>query len=175
MRGIERLKTVERTTEALAKALPALPVPETVMIRLIQILVYGLEDYFLHVFRDLGLTEKSYHTLCILVASKKRQAYPGELSELVGTSKANMTKILATLEAKGYINREIGKTDGRRSLIKITPRGLKEATKITPLISGPVGDAFSGLNTDEISVLDELLKKLIVSFDTAKHNADSIF
>ena len=175
MRGIERLNTIERTTETLAKALPALPIAETVMIRLIRVGVYGLEDYFLKIFRDLGLTEKSYHTLCVLVASKKRQAYPSELSELVGTSRANMTKVLAALEAEDYIKRESGKTDARRSLIKITAQGLRVVNKITPLIAGPVADAFSGLNADEISALDELLRKLIVSLDEAKHNADSIF
>ena len=175
MRGIERIRTVDRTTKPLRKALPVLPVAETVLIRLIRIGAYGLEDYFLNIFRDLGLTEKSYHVLCVLVASKKRQAYPSELSELIGTSRANMTKVLAALERDGFVLREGGKTDARRSLIKITQRGVNAVNKITPSIAGPVGNAFSGLSDEEKSTLDDLLRKLIVSFDEAKYSADLNF
>tara|TARA_R110001592_G_scaffold240929_2_gene501314 strand:- start:143457 stop:143984 length:528 start_codon:yes stop_codon:yes gene_type:complete len=174
MRGIERLRTVERTTESLAKALPALPLTETVMIRLIRVGVFGLEDYFLNIFRDVSFTEKSYHVLCVLVASQKRQAYPSELSELIGTSRANMTKLLAAMEKDGYIKRESGKTDARRSLIKITAQGVKAVNRITPLIAQPVAEAFGGLSAEEMSVLDGLLRKLIVSLDEAKSTTGAL-
>lgn len=175
MRGSERLRTVERTTESLTKALPQLPMVETVMIRLIRVGAFGLDDYFLKIFRNLGFTEKTYHVLCVLVASNKREAYPSDLSELIGTSRANITKMLASLEAEGYVERESGKTDARRSLIKITDAGLEAVNKITPLIAGPVADAFAGLTKDELCTLDGLLRKLIVSFDEAKYRADANF
>lgn len=69
MRGSERLKVVERSTPSMALALPDLPMPQTVMVRLIRISVVGLGHFFEPVFRELGLTQSSFHVLCLLVAS----------------------------------------------------------------------------------------------------------
>lgn len=168
MRGNERLNTVERTTATLTKELPQLPESETVLIRLLRIAGLGLEEHFQKFFLHRGLTEKSYHALCVLVASKNQQAYPSELSELIGTSRANITKILASLEGSGLVARETGKTDARRSLIKLTAKGIEAVNEITPKIAGPVAEAFAGLSAKELSLLDGLLRKLIISFDQAQ-------
>src|SRR2546422_6843908 len=103
MRGTERLPAVERSTPPMASALPDLPMAETVMVRLIRISVVGLGQYFEPVFRDLDLTESSFHVLCLLVASADGMASPSELSELVGTSRANMTRILDSLLVDGLV------------------------------------------------------------------------
>src|SRR5690606_32172185 len=174
MRGIERLRSVERSTEPLAHALPELPKAETVLIRLIRISAYGMGDYFLQVFRDLGLTEIPYHALCILVASKEGKASPSELSELVGTSRANMTKTIALLEKEGYVRRQSGKTDGRRNLVIITKQGKDTANRITASIVEPIKNTFAHLTEDEMATLDHLLRKCIVSFDEAKLTSGSI-
>ena len=174
MRGIDRLRSVERSTGPLAQALPELPKIETVLIRLIRIAAYGMGDYFSQVFRGLGLTEITYHVLCILVASKDGRAAPSELSELIGTSRANMTKALAVLEKEGYVIREADKTDGRRSLIILSEAGRATVNKVTPSMTAPVADAFSQLSSDEQKILDKLLRKAIVSFDQAKINSDPI-
>ena len=68
MRGIERLEAVNRSTPPMAEALPNLPIPETVMVRLIRIGVVGLGQFFEPVFRGIGLTETSFHVLCLLMA-----------------------------------------------------------------------------------------------------------
>ncbi|WP_414728553.1 MarR family winged helix-turn-helix transcriptional regulator [Zhongshania aliphaticivorans] len=168
MRGIERLRSVERTTEPLAKALPELPKQQTILVRLVRIAAYGLGDYFGGVFDELGLTEHSYHALCVLVASDKGSASPSELSELVGTSRPNMSKVIVTLEKAGYISRKAGKLDGRRSVVEITKLGEQVVSKATPSVAGPVASAFSGLDDKEQAELDRLLRKAIVSFDEAK-------
>lgn len=169
MRGIERLRSVERSTEPLAKALPALPKQQTILIRLVRIAAYGLGDFFTGVFGELGLTEHSYHALCVLVSSEKGRASPSELSELVGTSRPNMSRVLADLEKEGYVSRDSGLLDGRRSVITITKRGKDVVKKLTPSVAGPVANAFADLEPEEQAELDRLLRKAIVSFDEAKY------
>lgn len=168
MRGIERLRSIERSTEPLAKALPALPKQETMLIRLVRVAAYGLGDYFTSVFNELGLTEHSYHALCVLVSSDKGRASPSELSELVGTSRPNMSRVIVELEKEGYASREAGALDGRRSVITITKRGRDIVKKLTPSVAGPAANAFADLDDEEQAVLDRLLRKAIVSFDEAK-------
>jgi len=168
VRGIDRLRSVERTTEPLTKALPELPKQQTILVRLVRIAAYGLGDYFTGVFSELGLTEHSYHALCVLVASDKGRASPSELSELVGTSRPNMSKVIVTLEKAGYVCKEVGQLDGRRAVVAITKLGRQVVSKATPSVAGPVNNAFSGLDADEQAELDRLLRKAIVSFDEAK-------
>src|SRR3981081_2621462 len=125
MRGIERLDSVRRSTPAMAKALPDLPMAETVMVRLIRISVVGLGQFFEPVFREIGLSENSFHVLCLLMASDRNRASPSSLSEMVGTSRANMTRILGELESDGLVSRASQERDGRRYVIEITAAGRR--------------------------------------------------
>ena len=81
------------------------PMAETVMVRLIRISVVGLGQFFEPVFREIGLSENSFHVLCLLMASDRNRASPSTLSEMVGTSRANMTRILDELEGGGFVSR----------------------------------------------------------------------
>ena len=146
-------------------ALPDLPMPETVMVRLMRISISGLMDFFEPVFRRLGLTENSFHVLCLLVANGHGQASPSELSELIGTSRANMTRILDSLVNDGFVSRAIETRDARRHVIQITRAGIKAAHDAVPQLIEPLKRAFSDLSPDEFALLEKLLRKTIVSFD----------
>ncbi len=165
MRGIERLASVERSTPPMAEALPQLPMSETVLVRLMRISVFGLGNYFEPVFRVLGLTENSFHVLCLLMASDHGRASPSELSELVGTTRANMTRILDSLINDGFASRSVEAHDARRHSIRITAAGRKAASEAVPKMVEPLKRAFSGLDAEEVALLDRLLRKTIVSFD----------
>lgn len=159
------MAAVKRSTRPMAEALPDLPMPETVMVRLIRIAVVGLGQFFEPVFRAIGLNENSFHVLCLLLASDHGQASPSTLSELVGTSRANMTRILDALVNEGLATRAIEKMDNRRHVIKITAAGRRAATDAVPQLAAPLTQAFSGLSPEEFAQLDALLRKAIKSFD----------
>jgi MarR family transcriptional repressor of emrRAB len=165
MRGSQRLDAVEMSTPAMAEALPDLPMTETIMIRIIRICIASMGQFFEPVFRSIGLTENSFHVLCLLMASETNSASPSELSELVGTSRANMTKILDGLLKDGFISRGIIEKDGRRHWVTITPRGICAASDAVPRLSEPLRLAFSGLTREEFVQLELLLRKAIASFD----------
>jgi MarR family transcriptional repressor of emrRAB len=165
MRGIDRLGSVERSTPAMAKALPDLPMQETVLVRLLRIGVFSMSAFFEPVFRSWNLTEHSFHVLCLLVATGRGSASPSELSELVGTTRANMTRILDELAADGMVSRTVEARDARRQAIHITPAGRKATAETASRIVEPLQRAFSGLSREEMAQLDRLLRKAIVSFD----------
>jgi MarR family transcriptional repressor of emrRAB len=165
MKGIERLAQVAVSTPRMERALPDLPMPGTVMVRLLRIAQFGLGNFFEPVFRTLGLTENTFHVLCLLVASRSGSASPGELSEMVGTSRANMTRLLEELTEDGYVVRNIDPRDARRHIISITQAGRAKALDTAPRLAEPIHSAFSDLSHDEFSVLERVLRKLIVSLD----------
>ncbi len=165
MRGIERLSAVESSTPRMARALPDMPMPATVMVRLIRISAYGLGNFFEPVFRALHLSENAFHVLCLLVASEHGRAAPSELSEMVGTSRANMTRILEELTQAELVLRTVHARDGRRYEISITAAGRRRVREIVPKMIEPLQRGFSGLSAEEFALLDKLLRKLIVSLD----------
>mgnify|MGYP001612628647 CR=1 FL=1 len=130
MKGIERLSAVESSTPRMARALPDMPMSPTIMVRLIRISAFGLGNYFEPVFRSLDLSEHSFHVLCLLVASEHGRAAPSELSELVGTSRGNMTRILDELLQADLVSRTVHPRDGRRFEICITAAGRKRVRAV---------------------------------------------
>lgn len=156
----------------MSKALPNLPMAETVLIRLIRVSVSTLGDFFEPVFREIGMAESSFHVLCLLQASDRGHASPSELSDLVGTSRANMTRILDDLISSGLASRELEERDGRRRIIRITSAGRKAARQAVPRLVVPLKSAFAGLTPKEFAQFDALLRKVISSFD--KGGASSV-
>jgi MarR family transcriptional repressor of emrRAB len=164
MRGFQRLAAIKRSTSPMTEALH-MPEGETVMVRLIRATVAGMGEFFEPVFRQLGLTENAFHVLCLLVAAEDGRLSPSDLSDLVGTSRANMTKIIEGLAAEGLVTRRTVEHDGRRQLIEITAKGRHTAIKAVPAVSQPLRQAFSGLSAGEFKMLDALLRKAVLSFD----------
>ena len=165
MRGLERLAAVDRSTPPMAEALPSLPMAQTVMIRLMRISVVGLGQFFEPVFRTLGLTETSFHVLCLLMAAEDGRASPSELSDLVGTSRANMTRVLDDLIETGLVQRASSTRDARRAVIQITSTGRSVAANALPRLEQPLRRAFEDLSPDEFASLETLLRKVIRAFD----------
>jgi MarR family transcriptional repressor of emrRAB len=165
MQGQLKLASVQRSTPSMEAALPDLPMRETVMVRLIRITISGMTDYFEPVLRGIGLSENSFHVLCLLMAAPRGRASPSELSELVGTSRANMTRILEQMEREGYVSRAVEAHDARRHVIQITPKGRRVTTDAVPRMVEPLKRAFSDLTPEEFATLEALLRKTILSFD----------
>lgn len=166
MRGVLKLASVKRSTPAMAAALPELPMAETVIVRLAQILRTSMHAYFDPMFRKVGFTESSFHVLCILLSSPGGCASPSELSELVGTSKANMTRILDLMEKENLVTRTVEAMDGRRYIVEITPEGREKSTAAVPRFNTSLKAAFSALTSEELSTLNALMQKAILSLDT---------
>jgi len=174
MNGFQRLSKVASTTPRMVEALPGLPMDGTVMVRLLRIAGAGVSDFFEPVFRSLDLSENSFHVLCLLVASEDGQASPSDLSEMVGTSRSNMTRILEQLEGDGWIARETARRDARRQVVSLTEAGRRKVNDTVPRLADPIERAFSDLDADELSLLGKLLSKLIVSFDKSAQAAGKV-
>ena len=151
------------------RALPDLPMDPTIMVRLMRISVFGMSDFFEPVFRAVDLSEHSFHVLCLLAAAERGSESPSELSEMVGTSRANMTRIIDELVEDGFVTRATAARDGRRQVISITAAGRKKVRDTVPRIAEPLQTGFSELDESEMAQLNRLLRKLIVSFDKSAH------
>lgn len=153
----------------MARALPDLPMSQTVMIRLLRISMFGMSAFFESVLRAMDLSENTFHVLCLLVAAEGGAESPSDLSEMVGTSRANMTKIIDQLVDDGYVTRSTSTRDGRRQVISVTSAGRRKVRDTVPRMADPLQIAFSELDDNEMSQLNLLLRKAIISFDKSAH------
>lgn len=151
-----------------------MPMDGTVMVRLLRISSSGLSDFFEPAFRALNLSEHSFHVLCLLVADESGAASPSELSDMVCTSRSNMTRILEELERAGWVARSVAPRDARRHVIAITEPGREKVRQTVPRIAEPIERAFSDLSKEEFALLHHLLRKLIISFDKGSARLDAV-
>ena len=165
MKGSQRLINLDRSTPRMADAMPDMPMDETVMARLLHISLFGMENFFELMFRDSGFAENSFHVMCLLMAAKGGSESPSDLSEMVGTSRANMTRIVRELEDQGCVTRTPSPRDRRRQVVTITAAGRRRVKEIVPRIATPLREAFAGLSESESAMLNRLLRRLVVSFD----------
>lgn len=59
--------------------------------------------------------------LCSL--SNAERMCPGRLGELLGLTPSNTSKVLRSVEGKGYVNRELGTNDKRQMYFSLTEKG----------------------------------------------------
>lgn len=74
--------------------------------------------------------------------------------------KVQVSRAVARLEKKGWIQREGDKVDRRRSLLTLTLSGRKVFNKIGELATDYEDDVCASLTTEEYAALDRILRKL---------------
>lgn len=72
------------------------------------------------------------------------------LSEMVGTSRANMTRMPGELEAGGYVSRATATRDGRRQIATLMAAGRRKVREVVGRIAMPLSSAFVELDDDEV-------------------------
>lgn len=89
---------------------------------------------------------------------KKDLAQLKALADASGSSRANITGVINTMEKNGFVTREKNSKDGRSYLIKLTKKG-QELQNDLPSINTMMNDCCKGITQDEITILKMLLKK----------------
>lgn len=75
-----------------------------------------------------GITINEAMLLCCLKQGGARTA--GDLCEFVGLSNPRVSKVIATVESKGYIQRRIGSHDRRQMLFSLTDLGAAKIRRM---------------------------------------------
>lgn len=66
--------------------------------------------------------------LCCLKDGKQRSA--NELYDFVGLSNSRVSRVINTVEKKGYITRKMGVNDKRQMFFKLTPTGKEKVEQM---------------------------------------------
>lgn len=84
-----------------------------------------------------------------------------ELTRRVARDKAQMTRLIRSLEAKGLIERETSDEDRRVSLISLTPKGSEIAGELLQTVAEVIGEIFEPISVREQETLTALLGRIV--------------
>lgn len=91
------------------------------------------------IYRSIAEFEAAFikqHNLCLnegmllCTLSKTKQCSSGEIAQLIGLTTSNTSKVIKTVEKKGYIERVMGETDKRQMYFSLTKEGQKRLEAI---------------------------------------------
>ncbi len=125
--------------------------------------------YFTDVFHenDIDLTKEQW--LVLKKLHDKNGQVQNDLAFITSRSKTSLTRLINTIEKKGYVNRFHSKDDKRIKHIYLTETGKKIFKKSLPVLQNIIDDLQVGISDEELSntidVLNKIQKNLI-----KKHN-----
>ena len=139
--------------------------------RLIRVASLGITAFTDPMLLESGLTESSYHSLIVIVASGAKGITVTAVCDQVGQTRANMTRILKLLEAEQLAQMLSDGRDARRKRIVATAQGRRLIQTCGARLDPVVVTAFASLGVQDKRALDQLLRKLIASMSEAEDQA----
>lgn len=106
-----------------------------------------------------GLSQSGFAFLAQLVQARG-QLELRDLRERIGTSKANATEVVTTLELRGFVVRSRMKHDRRAAIVTLTELGAELVDRLAPEHRARVEGAFAVLDEHEKRSLEAICRKL---------------
>jgi DNA-binding MarR family transcriptional regulator len=168
MKTNDRLLAIDSSGPGWRESFPDVPQQDVTLMRLIRVASQGITAFTDPILRPAGLTESSFHTLVVIVASGRQGTTPGSLCEQVGQNRANMTRILDLLLSEKLVRIDVHERDARRKRVAITPAGRKLVKGYAGNFAPIVLESFSGLSAQDKKTFEHLLRAVIASMDKAE-------
>jgi MarR family 2-MHQ and catechol resistance regulon transcriptional repressor len=106
-----------------------------------------------------GLSQSGFAFLAQLVQAGGQMELR-DLRERIGTSKANATEVVTTLELRGFVVRSRLKHDRRAAIVSLTELGAELVDRLAPEHRARVEGAFAVLDEHEKRSLEAICRKL---------------
>ena len=118
-----------------------------------------LEGINIQRFKPHGISPQQYNVLRILRGSHPNPVMLGEITERMIDKNSNATRLVEKLRLKGFLKRDICKTNRRQVDITITSKGLTLLEELDAHID-EWQNSHMKIKKSEVQLLNELLDKL---------------
>ncbi|MGP1924738.1 MAG: transcriptional repressor MprA [Arsenophonus sp. NEOnobi-MAG3] len=112
-----------------------------------------------------GINETLFMALIILDIQKTQSIQPSELSDALGSSRTNATRIADELENHKWIERKESHNDRRCLHLHLTENGSNFLKKILPLQTENLEKIWSVFTVEEKNIIEKLMRKLLVNLN----------
>lgn len=104
-----------------------------------------------------GLTFARYEALVLLAFSREQQLSMSRIGERLMVHPTSATNIIQRLAASGYVERRPNPADGRGTLARITPSGVRAMEAVTARLHGE-DFGLDALDADQVEALTTVLR-----------------
>ena len=98
--------------------------------------------------------------IVLMTLQEMGHAELNELTKRVARDKSQMTRAIRSLERKGLVQRKLSPTDGRVSIISLTPEGDKVVRELMDAVSDVVNEILDPISEVEKHTLKRLLARV---------------
>jgi DNA-binding MarR family transcriptional regulator len=117
-----------------------------------------------------GLSRAKYNILRMLFQTPGHRLLIGDFAEGLNVSPTNISKLVDSLVADGFVRRAGHEQDKRKTWAELTPDGLEVMEAAIPAVGRNVEETWAGLDDDEKRVLAHLLAKMRMHALAKKEN-----
>lgn len=105
-------------------------------------------------------------TLILQFLSRKENLSQKELAELLLKEDASITRMVESLVKKKYLVRKKDSNDRRKSILKITDKGLNSLNALEAVVISNRQKALNNITKDELAQVTTILNKIITNCTT---------
>ncbi|KAF1084955.1 Multidrug resistance operon repressor [Sporotomaculum syntrophicum] len=125
-----------------------------------------MKNALLHKFRDYDLTPEQWAVLNRLWV--KEGVTPKELADLTCKDQPTTVRMLAKLQNKGYITREVNPEDSRSFLIYLTSKGREAKDILFPLAFEVLNEATRGIEAEQLEAAKSILNQIYRNLESQR-------
>ena len=113
-----------------------------------------------------GLSVNEWRVLVVL--NEHKHVTAKDVVKHSSMAKVNVSRGVADLEKRKYIERHVDPTDRRSVLLCLTPKGKKAMTELVPIVREVEKQALEGLSEEERDTLVRLMDKVRLNAEAIK-------
>ena len=129
-------------------------------------LVHALDVRSKWMERNLGVT--SPQRMVLRIVGRQPGVAASEIAEALDLHPSTLTGILARLEKRGYLTRDIDPSDRRRARFRLTPRGTRVDRERTGTVEAAVRRALGRAKGTEVAHTEAFLATLIAELERSE-------
>ena len=155
----------ERGLARVAARLGEQPPQQVMVLRMAKLVAKRLQEDLNRELAAWRLTDASFTVLVLVFSEPDGGIYPSSLSDVLGESRANITRLTDELEARGLIRRRPAAADRRRIGLELTRRGEALVRELLPAIWRHYGLLCRDLSMAEMRTIERSMKKVLADLD----------
>ena len=160
----------EQRLHRLAERNRGLPVRNSTLTRMFFYIFKELEEQANQFFAEFGLNNTHYIALIMIYSSENNILNPCKLSDVLLSSRANITRLTDELVENGWVERKGSTEDRRRIELSLTTSGIKFIEELLPRNWDRINQIWSDFSSEEIELTEKMLRKLLSGISQVRNH-----
>ena len=148
-----------------AERLGQVPPQQVMVLRMAKMVAKRLQEDLNRELAAWRLTETSFTVLVVIFSEPGGGINPSSLSDILGESRANITRLTDELEARRLIQRRPATADRRRIGLDLTRSGEKLVRELLPAMWRHYAWLCRDLSVSEMKTIERSMKKVLADLD----------